>query len=302
SLLFLGWRRGVEETAALPPRAGVLPVRHRPCRAPARAGAFDADNSEYVIGCINAAVDGCRDRSFDAMATAPVSKAMINRAGIAFVGHTEWIAARCSRSTTKPTTPVMMLANDAMRMCLLTNHIPLAEVPRHVTAARLTAVINTVLDDLRGRFGIARPTIGVCGLNPHAGEGGYIGTEEDEVIAPTLKKLRADELRAEQQRDDGARIVGPISADTAFTRERLASFDAVLAMYHDQGLPVIKHAGFGTTVNITLGLPIVRTSVDHGTAIEIADAFTADESSLKAAIEMAMALCRSQGAVESTRR
>ena len=258
-------------------RAGVLPVIHRPCRMPATPGQLNPANSEYVIGCIDAAVDLCRAREFDAMTTGPVNKAVINQAGISFRGHTEWIARRCGVPS-----PVMMLANDRMRVCLLTDHIPLAEVPRQITAQRLREAIDIIIAELRTRFNIARPRLGVCGVNPHAGEGGYLGSEETEIIVPTLDALR------NQQTD--AHIIGPISADTAFTSDRVASFDAVLAMYHDQGLPAIKTAGFGDTVNITLGLPIVRTSVDHGTAVELAGHFTACESSLNAAIAQACAL------------
>jgi len=255
-----------------PHRPGVLAVIHRSCPMPVSPGRLEPDNSQYVVGCIDAAVDACLAGEFDAMTTGPAHKAAINRAGIAFTGHTEWIAARCRADT-----PVMMLAGGGMRVCLLTTHIPLAEVPRQVTRERLTQVITVIRDDLRRLFNIARPVIGVCGLNPHAGEHGCIGTEEVEVIAPTLDELR----------DRGVRIVGPIPADTAFTRARLEHLDAVLAMYHDQGLPVSKHAGFGDTVNLTLGLPIIRTSVDHGTALELAGGGAADPSSLQAAVELA---------------
>lgn len=269
-----------------PHQPGVLPVIHQPCKSGAVAGALNPDNSEYVVRCIDQAVDLCLNRRFDAMATGPVNKAVINRAGIPFFGHTEWIAKRCGAPS-----PVMMLANGNLRVCLLTNHIPLTEVPRRVTKGRLKEVIHVILDDLRHLFNFALPTLGVCGLNPHAGEGGYIGREEIEVITPTL-----DELRAEV--GSRAVILGPIPADTAFTPARLASLDAVLAMYHDQGLPVSKHAGFFDTVNITLGLPIVRTSVDHGTAVELAGTGKADESSLKAAIALAHQLAGNKKPVD----
>ncbi len=265
----------------LPHRAGVLPMIHRPCRTRATPGELDPANSAHVIGCIDTAVDMCRADEFDAMTTGPVNKAVINQADISFRGHTEWIARRCGIQS-----PVMMLANDTMRVCLLTDHIPLAEVPRHITAQRLREAVNIIITELRTRFNITHPTLGVCGVNPHAGEGGYLGSEEAEIIAPTLDALRAEQINAH--------IIGPISADTAFTSERVASFDAVLAMYHDQGLPAIKTSGFGDTVNITLGLPIVRTSVDHGTAVELAGDFTACESSLKAAIVQACALSANQ--------
>ncbi len=256
----------------------VLPVIHHPCPATVTPGKLNPDNSGYVIACIERAVDLCLAGAFDAMVTAPVNKAIINQAGIPFCGHTEWIARRCNAPS-----PVMMLSHPSMRLCLLSNHIPLAQVPASVTAARLEEVIAIILADLRRLFKIPRPTLGVCGLNPHAGEGGYIGAEEADIITPTLDKLRA-------QAGHEARLIGPISADTAYTPARLADLDAVLAMYHDQGLPAIKSRGFGETVNLTLGLPIIRTSVDHGTAAELAGAFTACESSLQAAIAMAAQL------------
>lgn len=258
-----------------PHRPGVLAVIHRGCPMPVSPGRLDARNSEYAVNCIDAAVDACLAGQFDAMTTGPVHKAAINRAGIAFTGHTEWIAARC-----RAPCPVMMLAGGGLRVCLLTTHIALAEVPRQVTRERLTRVITVIRDDLRRLFNIKQPVIGVCGLNPHAGEHGCIGREEVEVIAPAL-----DELRAR-----GARLVGPLPADTAFTPARLEHLDAVLAMYHDQGLPVSKHAGFGDTVNLTLGLPIIRTSVDHGTALELAASPKVDHASLQAAVALAVTL------------
>lgn len=253
-------------------QTGVLPVIHRPCPAQVVIGEPHPDNSAHTIECIDEAVDMCIAGRFDALTTGPVNKAVIRQAGINFLGHTEWIAHRCHAPLA-----VMMLANDAMRVCLLTTHIPLAEVAQQVTADRLTQVISIINNDLRRLFQVKRPTIGVCGLNPHAGEGGYLGNEENTVIAPTIEALRAR----------GLDVVGPLPADTAFTPAKLASLDVVLAMYHDQGLPVIKHADFGGTVNITLGLPIVRTSVDHGTAADLAGTFQADESSLRAAIVQA---------------
>lgn len=266
-------------TDMAPSRPGRLAVIHQPCKSTAIAGQLSHENGAYIVGCIDRAVDMCITGRFDAMVTAPVNKAVINQSGIPFVGHTEWIAARCHAPT-----PVMMLANgngnSVMRICLLTNHIPLAEVPGRITQARLREVISVILADLRHKFNIAQPTLGVCGLNPHAGENGYMGREEIEIITPTLDAMRAT----------GANIIGPIPADTAFTRARLASLDAVLAMYHDQGLPVSKHANFGDSVNITLGLPIIRTSVDHGTAIELAGTGKADESSLQSAIALARQL------------
>ena len=267
----------------MPHRPGVLSVIHHDTKAKVVAGELNPKNSEHVVQCIDKAVDFCTSKKFDAMVTGPVNKAVINQAGIPFSGHTEWIAQRCFVDS-----PVMMLANDVMRVCLLTTHIPFIDVPRQITSARLKQVIGIIFDDLYHLFKIRDATLGVCGLNPHAGESGYIGKEEVEVITPVL-----DELRAQ-----GANIVGPISADTAFTPARLESLDAVLAMYHDQGLPAIKHAGFGEAVNITLGLPIVRTSVDHGTAPELAGSYKADESSLKAAVILAHKLINNKKAVD----
>ena len=265
----------VVEYQAQPHRRQVLPVIHRRCDAKVIAGELNPQNSGYVIDCIDHAVDLCLAGSFDAMVTAAVHKAIINQSGIAFSGHTEWIAARCAAPS-----PVMMLANGDLRVCLLTNHFALAEVPALITKPRLEQVIGVIMTDLKQRFGIAAPRLGVCGLNPHAGEDGYLGREEIDTIAPTLQGLR----------DGGANLIGPLPADTAFTVEQRANYDAILAMYHDQGLPVIKHAGFGETVNITLGLPIIRTSVDHGTAITLAGSGAAKASSLQSAIEMARQL------------
>ncbi len=253
-------------------RPGILPLLHQPCKNKVAVGAPHARTAEYVVNCIETAADLCLAKQFDAMTTCPVNKAVLNQAGLAFRGHTEWIAARCQAPT-----PVMMLANRSLRVCLLSNHVPLTEVAAQVTAPRLRQIIPVILHGLRDLFHINNPRLGVCGLNPHAGEGGYLGTEEVEIIAPTVAALRAQ----------GVNVVGPMPADTAFTRQNSAAFDALLAMYHDQGLPVIKHAGFGETVNITLGLPIIRTSVDHGTAAELAGTRQADPASLIAAIKLA---------------
>ena len=207
------------------------------------------------------------------MVTAPVHKALINEAGTFFSGHTEWIAQRAGVSQ-----PVMMLANDSLRVCLATTHLPLAQVPNAISRVKLEHVISVMHADLRRLCGIQTPVIGVCGLNPHAGEGGYLGSEEIETILPTIEKLKAK----------GMSLIGPLPADTAFTQQRLASLDAVLAMYHDQGLPVIKHQSFGEVVNVTLGLPIIRTSVDHGTALDLAASGQANPSSLISAVDLAI--------------
>lgn len=261
---------------------GALQVIHRDCPAAVIPGELNPANSGHVIACIDAAVDGCLAGEFDALVTAPVNKAIIAGAGIDFTGHTEWLAARC-----KAKTPVMMLVGGDMKICLLTTHIPLAEVPRHVTRARLREVLTVIAADLRRLFSIASPRIGVCGLNPHAGEAGCIGREEVDIIAPALAEARAADRRSD--------IIGPLPADTAFTPARLQTVDALLALYHDQGLPAFKRANFGGGVNLTLGLPLIRASVDHGTALELAGARldsgrAADASSLRAAVELAAEL------------
>ena len=239
---------------------------------PAQPGRLERANAGYVLDTLTAACRGCRSGRWDALVTGPVHKGVINDAGTPFSGHTEFLADCCDGAD-----PVMMLATPAMRVALATTHLPLAAVPAAITRARLERVIRILAAELSARFGIAAPHILVCGLNPHAGEGGHLGTEEIEVIAPALEALRGD----------GLRLTGPLPADTLFTPTRLAAADAVLAMYHDQGLPVLKYSGFGRAVNITLGLPIIRTSVDHGTALELAGSGSADAGSLEAALAMA---------------
>ena len=252
----------------------VLPVKTAQAVVPGR---LNAANSHYVIETLKIAVDGCARGEFDALVTGPVHKANINAAGIAFTGHTEFLAERSSAAQ-----PVMMLACPGLRVALATIHLPLADVSRHITAQRLRAVLRVLHQDLQTKFGIADPSILVCGLNPHAGESGHLGREEIEIIEPVIQELTAQ----------GMRLRGPVPADTAFIPTQLQSVDAVLAMYHDQGLPVLKHHDFKNAVNITLGLPFVRTSVDHGTALELAGTGGADVSSLLAAIEMALQLVR----------
>ena len=229
--------------------------------------------ARYVLETLKIAAAGCLRREFAAMVTAPVHKAIINEAGHAFSGHTEFLAGIC-----KATCPVMMLADKTLRVALVTTHLPLSAVGRAITTKRLTDVINVTCHDLRERFGFTDPRLLVCGLNPHAGEGGYLGREEIEIIIPALDRLRRK----------GARITGPVPADTAFTPEHLAHTDVVITMFHDQGLPVLKSRGFGSIVNITLGLPIIRTSVDHGTALSLAGTGQAVCTSLIAAIECAL--------------
>jgi 4-hydroxythreonine-4-phosphate dehydrogenase len=229
-----------------------------------------------VLALLDAGIDGCLDGRFDALVTAPVHKGVINDAGIPFTGHTEYLAARCGADL-----PVMMLVGGGLRVALATTHLPLSQVSSALTAARLEQVIRVLNADLRAKFGCGAPRILVCGLNPHAGEGGHLGREEIEVIEPVIERLRAE----------GFGLTGPVPADTAFLPERLAGHDAVLAMFHDQGLPVLKHASFGHAVNVTLGLPIVRTSVDHGTALDLAGTGRADVGSLRAALRLAVDLC-----------
>lgn len=235
------------------------------------------DNAEYLLNCLSSAVKYARDAQ-SALVTGPLNKAVINKAGIAFTGHTEFIAELCGGIT-----PVMMLTAGSLRVALATTHLALRDVPQAITATRLDHIMAVLEHDLRERFGIDRPRIQVCGLNPHAGEGGHLGDEELRVIEPALARRR-------QHPDSRAQWLGPVPADTAFTRERLAQCDAVLAMYHDQGLPTLKHAGFGNAVNITLGLPVIRTSVDHGTALDIAGQGCADIGSLRCAEDMAITL------------
>ncbi|MBI3779181.1 MAG: 4-hydroxythreonine-4-phosphate dehydrogenase PdxA [Gammaproteobacteria bacterium] len=250
----------------------LLPVK---TERPVTPGRLDTANARYVLATLKTAVAGCLNGEFDALVTGPVHKGVINDAGIAFTGHTEFLAEQ-----SRAPQPVMMLACPGLRVALATIHLPLAAVPRAITRERLTAVIEVLHRDLRDRFGIADPRILVCGLNPHAGESGHLGREEIEVIEPAIRSLAAT----------GMRLRGPVPADTAFIPAQLADTDAVLAMYHDQGLPVLKHRDFAHAVNITLGLPFVRTSVDHGTALELAGTGRADVSSLVAAVEMAFTL------------
>jgi len=259
-------------------------VLHVPLSKPSIAGQLDTANSAYVLHTIGIAADGCIDKMFDAMATAPVHKGVINDAGIAFTGHTEFLAER-----TRTPQVVMMLAGGGMRVALATTHLALKEVAAHITREGLTRTLNILHRDLQLHFGIARPRIAVAGLNPHAGESGHMGREEIEVIAPVINELRAG----------GLQLSDPLPADTLFNPERLKHFDAVLAMYHDQGLPVLKYASFGAGVNVTLGLPIIRTSVDHGTALDIAGTGRADPGSLIAAVELAIELACARAAAKT---
>ncbi len=256
-------------------RAGTLRVLHLPTAAPVVAGSLDPRNAKYVLQMLDRACDGCTNGEFAAMVTAPVQKSTLMDAGFAFVGHTEYLASR-----TRAALPVMLLVSGDLRVALVTTHLPLAEVPKAVTRERVLATVRIVHMDLGRHFGLTAPRIAVLGLNPHAGESGHLGHEEIDVLEPAIRQLRAE----------GLDITGPVPADTAFTPQFLSRADVIVAMYHDQGLPVIKHAGFGNAVNITLGLPILRTSVDHGTALSLARSGRADAGSLRAALALAIQL------------
>ncbi|MCP5418489.1 MAG: 4-hydroxythreonine-4-phosphate dehydrogenase PdxA [Chromatiaceae bacterium] len=258
-----------------PGRLTVLPL---PLAVPARAGVLESKNSEYVLNTLRRAVTGCISGEFSALVTGPVHKGIINDAGIHFTGHTEFLAQLTSA------TPVMMLACTGLRVALVTTHLPLKQVSSAIDRNSLESVLRILHRDLIQRFGIDQPTILVAGLNPHAGEGGHLGSEEIEVISPVLEKLRCE----------GMDLRGPLPADTLFTPKYLERADSVLAMYHDQGLPVLKYLGFGKAVNITLGLPIIRTSVDHGTAIDVAGTGRAELGSLEVAINCAWELVQRQ--------
>ncbi len=253
---------------------GTLRVRHTPLVVDEIPGQPDPRNASHVLATLVEAADGCLDGRYDAVVTAPLQKASINDAGIHFSGHTEFFAARAQ------TDVVMMLASPELRVALATTHLPLAAVPAAITPALLVRVLRIVHAELRAKFGLTKPRIAVLGLNPHAGEGGHLGREELETIIPTLEALRAE----------GMHLLGPLPADTAFVPAQRARYDAVLAMYHDQALPVLKSEAFDRTVNLTLGLPFIRTSVDHGTALDLAGSGRADPASLIAAARMAMEL------------
>ncbi len=259
-------------TVPKPLAPGELAVAPLTLAAPATPGTLDTANAGFVIACLDHALADCCAGSCAALITGPVHKGVINDAGITFTGHTEFLASR-----TRVPRVVMMLATEGLRVALATTHLPLAAVPAAITQSLLTEVLSILATALRIQFGIPEPRILVCGLNPHAGEGGHLGHEEQDIIEPVLSRLRSQ----------GIDVIGPLPADTLFTPKYLAQADAVLAMYHDQGLPVLKYRGFGKAVNITLGLPIVRTSVDHGTALDLAATGQADSGSLAAALDQA---------------
>jgi 4-hydroxythreonine-4-phosphate dehydrogenase len=269
----------VIESVHSPPahRAGVLAVLKEPLRAPAEAARLDPANAPYVFAQLRRAAQGCLAGDYAAMVTAPVQKSVLAEAGAPFRGHTEFLA-----ELTGAPRPVMLLVAGKLRVALATTHLPLAEVPAAITGSLIAETLAVLDAGLRLRFGLVRPRITVCGLNPHAGESGHLGREEIECIGPALERARAA----------GLAVRGPLPADTAFTPRALADCDAVLALYHDQGLPVLKYAGFGHAVNMTLGLPILRTSVDHGTALDLAGTGRADPGSLIAALELALECAR----------
>jgi len=259
-----------------PGHLAVVPLQRA---APTRPGALDPANAAYVLDTIRRAAEGCLGGEFDALVTGPIQKSVINDAGIPFTGHTEFLAAVAGVERV-----VMLLAAGSLRVALATTHLPLREVSDHITIPLLFEVLEILHRELCRRFAIERPRIGVCGLNPHAGEAGHLGREEIDIIIPVLDELH--------QR--GWLLDGPLPADTIFVPDRLATLDAVLAMYHDQGLPVLKHVGFGHAVNVTLGLPFIRTSVDHGTALDLAATGKASGGSLAAAVKMAMAMATNE--------
>ena len=258
---------------------GKITVLHQATANAVVGGKLDKANSAYVLKMLSTALKGCQENVFEAMVTAPVHKGIINEAGINFSGHTEFLA---EESNTEQV--VMMLVGGGMRVALATTHLPLTKISEAITAESLTTTIRILQADLKQKFGITKPRIMVAGLNPHAGEGGYLGDEEIKTITPVLEKLRAE----------GMNLIGPLPADTMFSQKNIAQTDAFLAMYHDQGLAVLKHASFGEGVNVTLGLPIIRTSVDHGTALDLAGKGNIEIGSLLAAIKLAIELAHTK--------
>ena len=248
------------------------------------AGQLNPSNGTYVVEMLSTAMNGCLSGIFDAMVTAPVHKGIINQAGMAFTGHTEFLAEQSNTSQV-----VMMLVGGGMRVALATTHLPLTKVSAAITKETLTETIRILHTDLVNKFGIQHPRVMVAGLNPHAGEGGYLGDEEIKTITPVLEQLR----------NEGLDLIGPLPADTMFSEKNIAQTDAFLAMYHDQGLAVLKHASFGEGVNVTLGLPFIRTSVDHGTALDLAGTGNIEIGSLLAAIQLAIDLANTKNTHQS---
>ena len=262
---------------ALAPQPNTLNILHCPLAETALPGQLNPRNAPYVLNLLDVALAGCRSGEFAAMVTAPVHKGVINAAGVPFTGHTEYLAEKTGTPRV-----VMMLAGGGLRVALVTTHLPLKDVPAAITRDAVEQTLRILHADMACKYGIAAPRILVAGLNPHAGEGGYLGREEIEVISPVLEKLRAE----------GMTLIGPLPADTMFTPPMLAQGDCVLAMYHDQGLTALKYASFGNGINVTLGLPIIRTSVDHGTALTLAGTAQADPGSLFVAVEQAIEMSR----------
>jgi 4-hydroxythreonine-4-phosphate dehydrogenase len=258
---------------------GKITVLHQATAQPVLAGKLDKSNSNYVLTLLYKALQGCKENTFDAMVTAPVHKGIINDAAISFSGHTEFLAEKTNTERV-----VMMLVGGGMRVALATTHLPLTQVSTAITEKSLSKTIRILHADLIEKFGIKNPRIMVAGLNPHAGEGGYLGDEEIKTITPVLEKLRAE----------GMSLIGPLPADTMFSQKNMVQTDAFLAMYHDQGLAVLKHASFGEGVNVTLGLPIIRTSVDHGTALDLAGKGNIQIGSMLAAINLAIELAHTK--------
>lgn len=271
------WTPGVQ------PEVGTLDILHVPLPTPSQPGQLDRINATYVLQLLDRALDGCNTGEFAAMVTAPVHKGVINDAGVAFTGHTEYLAEQ-----TNTPQVVMMLAGGGLRVALATTHLPLKDVSAAITQSSLEQTLRILYADMGRKYGLAKPRILVAGLNPHAGEGGYLGREEIDVISPVLDRLRAE----------GMTLIGPLPADTMFTPPMLAQGDCVLAMYHDQGLTALKYASFGNGINVTLGLPIIRTSVDHGTALELAGTGRADPGSLFVAVEQAIEMAQRAGQIQ----
>ncbi|MDF1758275.1 MAG: 4-hydroxythreonine-4-phosphate dehydrogenase PdxA [Legionellaceae bacterium] len=276
----LGIELNIEEYipgAEVVARPGCLTVWSIPCNKTPIAGKLDVANAEYVLKMLKTAAEQCLSANFSAVITAPIHKGIINQSGISFTGHTEFFANICGARSV-----VMLLASKLMRVALATTHIPLKDVSQSLTKESLQDTILTVHSSLQKYFGILKPKIIVAGLNPHAGENGYLGREEIDVIAPVISEFRANCMN----------VIGPLSADTMFSKENLDEADAFIAMYHDQGLPVLKYSSFGTAVNVSLGLPIIRTSVDHGTALDLAGKSAVSSSSLIEAVEMAYSMAQ----------
>jgi 4-hydroxythreonine-4-phosphate dehydrogenase len=264
--------------AAAPPTLSpphTLKIISVPLNAPVHAGKLTRENAGYVLRCLEIATDYCLQTKTAALVTGPVHKGVINDANFNFSGHTEFLAQRCNTPQS-----VMLFVTPEIKVALLTTHLPLSQVPKAVTAEKLQQVLRILHLELIKKFGLSDPTIMVCGLNPHAGEQGHLGHEETDIIEPALEQLRREKMQ----------LIGPLPADTVFTKRQLQRADAILAMYHDQALPVVKYSGFEQAVNVTLGLPIIRTSVDHGTALDLAGTGQADAGSLKSAIALAIDL------------